>query len=89
MVDFNFELDYQSDKKWNLEYKNKNLNSEEFFKLGFKEGVDVVSEELFARVATFLRCNIYDYIIDGEDDIDINELIRDLSKNMEDNTWNF
>jgi hypothetical protein len=89
MVDFNFELDYQSDKKWNLEYKNKTLNSEEFFKLGFKEGVDVVSEELFARVATFLRCNIYDYIIDGEDDIDINELIRDLSKIMEDNTWNF
>lgn len=89
MVDFNFELDYQSDKKWNLEYKNKILNSEEFFKLGFKEGVDVVSEELFARVATFLRCNIYDYIIDGEDDIDINELIRDLSKIMEDNTWNF
>jgi hypothetical protein len=51
--------------------------------------VDVVSEELFARVATFLRCNIYDYIIDGEGDIDINELIRDLSKIMEDNTWNF
>ena len=88
-MDNNFEITFQGDKKWDLEYKHKNLNSEEYFKAGFKEGVDVVSEEVFARVATFLRCNIYDYIIDGEDDICINELIRDLSKIMEDNTWNF
>ena len=85
----NFELVFQQDKKWDLEYKHQNLTPEEYFKAGFKEGVGVVSEEVFARVATFLRCNIYDYIIDGEDDIDINELIRDLSKIMEDNIWNF
>ena len=43
-MDNNFEITFQGEKKWDLEYKHKNLNSEEYFKAGLKEGVDIVSQ---------------------------------------------
>ena len=87
----NFELVFQQDKKWDLEYKHQNLTPEEYFKAGFQEGVKTMFEERFAQVASFIRCNIYNYVDTSDDDIDINtsDLLNDLCQLMEDKIWNF